>query len=203
MAGEFADRRSLYRALVELSADTLGRQWKVIRGAPGWRERHVSNGRDDSGRLYARSAPPAGSCLFLIRPSRIDLISVVDRSSGRSALGGVISILSIFRKHSASNCASADKLGDGAGNGFGLLQQHEMSRTRHVDDPNALAELRAERVAIARRSRFIIEPLNHEKRGCAGTPPFFERHTSAGREVGDKHCRPTFDLHQYFGIGRW
>src|ERR1700731_3156901 len=90
----------------------------------------------------------------------------------------------ISRKQAARYCASADKLGNGAGNGFRLLQQQKVSRTRQVDNPDALAALLAERVAIARRSRFIIEPLDHEKRGCSGTPPIFERHTPAGREVG-------------------
>jgi hypothetical protein len=33
-------------------------------------------------------------------------------------------LLSISRKQSAKNCASADKLGDGAGDGFGLLASH-------------------------------------------------------------------------------
>jgi hypothetical protein len=42
------------------------------------------------------------------------------------------------------------------GNGFGLLQRQKVSRTRQVDNPDALAELLAERVAIARRSHFII-----------------------------------------------
>ncbi len=77
-----------------------------------------------------------------------------------------------------------------------------MSRTRQVDNPDALAELLAERVAIARRSRFIIEPLDHENRGCSGTPPIFERHTPAGREVGEMHRRPAFDLRKYFRIRR-
>jgi hypothetical protein len=54
LAGEFADRRSLYRAILELDAGTLGHNWKRIQGAPGWWERHVSNGQDDSGRVYAR-----------------------------------------------------------------------------------------------------------------------------------------------------
>jgi AraC family transcriptional regulator of adaptative response/methylated-DNA-[protein]-cysteine methyltransferase len=77
-----------------------------------------------------------------------------------------------------------------------------VSRTRQVDNPDALVELLAERVAIARRSRFIIEPLDHEKRGCSGTPPIFERHTSAAREVGEMHRRPAFDLRKYFRIRR-
>ena len=62
-------------------------------------------------------------------------------------------------------CASADKLGNGAGNGFGLLQQQIVSRTRQVDNLDALAELLAERVTIARRSRFIIKPLDRDKEG--------------------------------------
>src|SRR4029077_13476224 len=94
-------------------------------------------------------------------------------------------LLSISRKQSARYCASADKLGNGAGNSFGLLQQQKVSCTRQVDNPDALAELLAEHVAIARRSRFIIEPLDHEKRGYSGTPPIFERHTAAAREVGE------------------
>src|SRR5262245_32505651 len=97
---------------------------------------------------------------------------------------------------------STEKLGDGAGNGFGLLQQQKVSRTRQVDNPDALSELLAERVAIARRSRYIIEPLDHEKRGCSGTPPIFDRHTPAGREMGEKHRRPAFDLRKYFRIRR-
>jgi hypothetical protein len=63
LAGEFADRRSLYRAVVELNSDTLVRGWKRIHGAPGWWERHISNGQDDSGRIYAR---PAGKCWDLL-----------------------------------------------------------------------------------------------------------------------------------------
>src|SRR4029077_9860754 len=98
------------------------------------------------------------------------------------------------RKQSARNCASADKLRDGVRHGLGLLQQQKVSRTRQVDNPDALAELLAERVAIARRSRFIIEPLDHEKGGCSGIPPFLERHPPAGREMCNKHRRPTFDV---------
>ena len=108
-------------------------------------------------------------------------------------------ILSISRKQSARYCASADKLGNGAGNGLRLLQQQKVSRTRQVDNPDALAALLAERVAIARRSRFIIEPLDHEKRGCSGTPPIFERHTPAGREVETVHGYMHF-RHQLYGL---
>ena len=111
-------------------------------------------------------------------------------------------LLSISRRQSARTYASADKLGNGAGNGFGLLQQQKVSRTRHVDNSDALAELLAERVTIARGCRFIIEPLDHKKWGCSGTPPFPERHPPAGREMGEMHRRPAFDLRKYFRIGR-
>src|ERR1700722_3041807 len=104
--------------------------------------------------------------------------------------------------HFAGTCASADKLGNGADNGLGLLQQQKVSRTRQVDNPDTLAELLAERVAIARRSCYIIEPLDHKKRGRSGTPPIFERHTPAGREMGEMHRRPAFDLRNYFRIRR-
>jgi hypothetical protein len=56
LAGEFADRRGPYRAVLELGSDALGRGWKRIHGAPGWWERHVSNGQDGSGRIYAQRA---------------------------------------------------------------------------------------------------------------------------------------------------
>ena len=68
---------------------------------------------------------------------------------------------------SVRTCASADTLGDGAGTGFGLLRHQKVSRARQVDNPDTLAELPAERVAIARRSHFIVEPLDHEKGGCS------------------------------------
>src|SRR6266567_2902383 len=112
-------------------------------------------------------------------------------------------LLSISRKQSARYCASADKLGDGMRHGLGLLQHQKVPSTRQVDNPDALAELLAERVAIARWSSCIIEPLDHKKRGRSGAPPILERHPPAGREVGEKHRRPTFDLRQYFRIGRW
>src|ERR1700746_1524937 len=85
-------------------------------------------------------------------------------------------LFSIFRKQSARTCASADKLGDGAGNGFGLLQHPKGSPAREGENPTPRAELLAERVAIARRSHFIVEPLDHEKGDCSGAPPFLERH---------------------------
>src|ERR1700746_736187 len=109
-------------------------------------------------------------------------------------------LLSISRKQSARYCASADKLGNSAGNGFGLLQQQKVSRTRQVHNPDAIAELLTERVALAPRGRVIIGPLDQEKGGCSGTSPIFERHTPAGLEVGEMHCRPAFDLRKHFRI---
>ena len=52
---EYADRTGLYRAIAELGSDAVRGNWKRIRGAPGWWECHVSNGQDDSGRVYARN----------------------------------------------------------------------------------------------------------------------------------------------------
>jgi hypothetical protein len=54
VAGEFSDRRGLYRAVLEIRSEALGPSWKKIHGTSGWWERHVSNGQDDSGRIYAR-----------------------------------------------------------------------------------------------------------------------------------------------------
>ena len=56
VSAEFADRHSCYRALLELGPEALGRLWKKIQGAPSWWERHISNGQDDSGRIYVRRA---------------------------------------------------------------------------------------------------------------------------------------------------
>lgn len=55
-AAEFRDRAGLYRAMAELAqgAARLPPSWKKLKGVPGWWERHVSNGEDDSGRCYAR-----------------------------------------------------------------------------------------------------------------------------------------------------
>lgn len=52
---EFVGRRALWRALAELQASSAPPPgWKKIHAADGWWERHVSNGQDDAGRLYAR-----------------------------------------------------------------------------------------------------------------------------------------------------
>lgn len=58
-AGEFRDRAALYRALAELPTDgTLPPQpWKTLQGGTRFRERHVSNGDSNAGRLYARFDP--------------------------------------------------------------------------------------------------------------------------------------------------
>jgi hypothetical protein len=111
----------------------------------------------------------------------------------------VFRLLSISGKQSARICASADKLGDGAANGLGLLQQQKVSRTRQIDEPNALAQLLAERMAVAWRSHYVIKPLDYQKGGGgSGAPPILERRTPAGREVGEMHRRPAFDLRKYF-----
>ena len=46
IAGEFADRRAFYRAVLELGSDILRSSWKRIRGASTSLERHVSTGQD-------------------------------------------------------------------------------------------------------------------------------------------------------------
>jgi hypothetical protein len=53
LSGEFSDRRGFYRAVSELKSEMRDPKWKKIRGAMGWWERHVSDGQDDSGRIYA------------------------------------------------------------------------------------------------------------------------------------------------------
>ena len=56
LSAEFANRRTLYRALIELEEAKEGRppNWKKLQGVDTWLERHVSNGQDDFGRAYAK-----------------------------------------------------------------------------------------------------------------------------------------------------
>lgn len=53
---EYRDRRALYRALAQMREDgaRLPNTWKKLRGLDRWWERHVSDGTDDQGRIYAR-----------------------------------------------------------------------------------------------------------------------------------------------------
>jgi len=56
IAVEFSDRRFLYGALAELGNGTDGmpNNWKKLKGIERWLERHIANGQDDTGRIYAR-----------------------------------------------------------------------------------------------------------------------------------------------------
>jgi hypothetical protein len=56
ITAEFASRRGVWRALGELAAGGIPRDWKKIGGTPGWWECHLVNGRDNTGRLYVRKA---------------------------------------------------------------------------------------------------------------------------------------------------
>src|ERR1051326_9553567 len=75
---------------------------------------------------------------------------------------------------SAWSVVGTKKLGYGPRYSFRLFQQQNRPRTREIDDPHPFAQLLAQRMPIARRRRFIIEPLDHEKAGRAGAPPIFE-----------------------------
>jgi hypothetical protein len=58
IAAEFSSRRAIYRGLVELRT-VSGRPpptWKKLKGLDDWWERHISDGQDDAGRVYARLA---------------------------------------------------------------------------------------------------------------------------------------------------
>ena len=53
--GELHSRGGFYKALSELPASgSRPEGWKMLRGAERWWERHVSTGRNDHGRVYAR-----------------------------------------------------------------------------------------------------------------------------------------------------
>ena len=56
VAIEYEDRGPTYRALAELRGHP-GRMppaWKSVHSVPAWWERHISDGRDNTGRMYAR-----------------------------------------------------------------------------------------------------------------------------------------------------
>jgi hypothetical protein len=56
IAAEFSNRRALYRSLAELQivSGRLSTTWKKLRGFDAWWERHISDGQNDAGRIYAR-----------------------------------------------------------------------------------------------------------------------------------------------------
>src|SRR5499433_2874401 len=96
-----------------------------------------------------------------------------------------------------------EKLEHGPRYGFGLFQHHEVSGIRQVDHSHPLAQLLTQRMPVPRRSRCIIEPLDHEKGGGPAAPPIFKGYVPAGREMREMDRRPAFDLFQYLGIGCW
>jgi hypothetical protein len=55
-ASEYGSRKALYRSLAELASvnGRLRPNWKAVQGASRWWERHVSDGQDNTGRLYAQ-----------------------------------------------------------------------------------------------------------------------------------------------------
>ena len=64
LAVEVSDRRAFYAALRELGEPPLGSNWKKLKGVEGWFERHVSDGRSDAGRIYARREGNIWEVLF-------------------------------------------------------------------------------------------------------------------------------------------
>ena len=62
IAAEFSNRRALYRGLAELQivSGRLPPSWRKLRGLSGWWERHISDGQDDAGRIYARLGSSSG-----------------------------------------------------------------------------------------------------------------------------------------------
>lgn len=54
IAAEYGDRGAVYRALASVErGDDMANEWKKLRGAPGWWERHIPTGESDAGRIYA------------------------------------------------------------------------------------------------------------------------------------------------------
>src|SRR5215813_1596842 len=86
--------------------------------------------------------------------------------------------------------AHTEKLEHGPGYIFGLFQHHEVSGMRQVDHSHPLAQLLTQRMPVPRRSRCIIEPLDHEKGGGPAAPPIFKGYVPAGREMRGGPMRP-------------
>jgi hypothetical protein len=81
--GEFSDRGGLCRAFSELGSASLSSNWKRVRGASGWWERHVSNGQDDSGRIYAHSRDGGWDLLISHKAQQGRDISWLDAQTSR------------------------------------------------------------------------------------------------------------------------
>jgi hypothetical protein len=65
--GEFASRSGFYRAVRDLPlSGSRPDGWKLLHGADRWWERHVSTGRDDAGRAYARFEPESRCWSLLV-----------------------------------------------------------------------------------------------------------------------------------------
>src|SRR5262249_48977473 len=90
--------------------------------------------------------------------------------------------------------AHTEKLENGPRYGFGLSQPHEVPGMGQVAHPPPPAQLLTQRMPVPRRSRCIIEPLDHERGGGPAAPPIFKGHVPAGREMREMDRRPAFDL---------
>ena|SRR5476649_212612 len=88
---------------------------------------------------------------------------------------------------------ATDEIDHGGDDAIGLLNDHEVSGTRDVDDLHPLAQLIPKGMSVARRGGYVIETLDHQERSVAARPPFVPLYASAGRQVRDEDLRPALD----------
>jgi hypothetical protein len=88
---------------------------------------------------------------------------------------------------------ATDEIGHSGNDAIGLLDDHEMTGARDIDDLHPLAQLIPEGVSVTRRGGYVIETLDHQHRSVAARPPFVPPYAPAGREVRDKDLRPALD----------
>lgn len=70
-----------------------------------------------------------------------------------------------------------------------------------VDHAHPLAQLLAQRIAVAGHGGRIIEPLDDQKRGCPCGPPRVEQNVQACREMRNVNRGPAFDRRENARIG--
>jgi hypothetical protein len=86
---------------------------------------------------------------------------------------------------------TADEISHSGNDAIGLLNDHEMTGARDIDNLHSLAQLIPQCVSVTRRGGDVIETLDHQERSVATRPPFVPLYASARRQVRDMDLRPA------------
>ena len=90
-----------------------------------------------------------------------------------------------------SHPCTADEISHGGKDAIRLLDDHEMTGARDIDNLHSLAQLIPQCMSVTRRGGYVIEALDHQERRVAARPPFVPLYASAGRQVRDMDLRPA------------